>query len=209
MNKFSVVLIAIILFLPTQVEGQIYICVDKNGFHHYSDKKCPTDKKLKEEIMNDYGKKVLPDYILEYRPIIQSVKRVLALLIQYQPDSELYQKAYTNTEEIEKLHNKFLDTHQKTAPTKYDPFITKKADSIVAAISRGCRFEAHMTVCGMIESNQWLFDKEQTYIKARFENELFYEITESDRKLYCEKAERANQGGVVSRNMMEYFCTKS
>ena len=205
-NKIGVLILFIMFFLTTQVEGTIYICVDSKGVKHYSDKKCPVEKTVKTEIIDDLGKTTIPNSILEFTPIIQTVKRALRLIQEQIPDNELYQRAYNYSVIAEKYHNNYIATKHNTHPKKYNPFEPITLENVIAAISHACRVEAYMTVCGVVEGNYWLNGEEQIYLKNQMNKGTQVRITAANKKLFCEKAKLASNGGVISRKMVNYFC---
>jgi len=202
------IFIILLLFLPRPAEARIYICVDEKGTRHYSDKKCPINKKLKTEVINNLGKAVIPDSILEFTPIIQIIKRTLTVINEQIPNNDLYKRALKYSIEAELFHNKFLTKRHKVFPKDYNPFEPVKLVNIIAAISHGCRSQAYMTICAAIEGNYWLNGEEQIYLKQQQESGLHYVVTEANSKSYCKKATIANQGGVVSHKIVQYFCQR-
>ncbi len=209
LNNIGVISLFAILFFPIQVEGAIYVCVDNNGARHYSDKKCAINKALKSEVMNNSGKYSLPDSVQKFTHIIQMLKNTLSLINQQTPGVDLYQRAYKYSLDADSKHNKFLSIRHKTMPVKYNPFEPEKLTKIIAAISKGCRIDAYMTVCGAIEGDDWLSTEEQNYRQKQRAGDFQYYATPQNNKLLCEKAKRANQGGVISKGMQEVFCQEN
>lgn len=208
-NKIGILIPFIMFFLSSHLEGAIYICVNSQGIEHYSDKKCTADKTVKMEVINDLGKAIIPKYILEYTPIIQTVKRALRLIKQQTPDNKLYQKAYDDSVTAENDHNNYISTKHKTYPNKYNPFKSASLKNIIASISHACRAKAYMTACGIIENNYWLNNEEQKHLKKQLEKGIQIKRTAANKKLFCEKAKRASKGGVISLNLVKYFCETS
>ena len=199
-------LLLMFFLVPSIAEGRIYVCIDGNGARHYSDKKCPLNRQFKTEVINDLGKVTLPDSVLEFTPIIQIVKRTLSLAAMQIPDKELYRKAYQYTLDAEVTHQTFLSKAHKKVPLNYNPFDPVKLVDIIAAISDSCRNQGYMSICGVIEGNYWLNGEEQIFLKKSQNQPM---VTPSNQKKFCEKAKIANQGGVISRRMLDSFCLKT
>jgi hypothetical protein len=161
------------------------------------------------QVVNDLGKTTIPKYILEFTPTIQTVKRALRLIKQHRPENNLYQRAYSYSVIAEKRHNKYIAFKHKTYPEEYKPFKPAPLNEIIAAISHACRSEAYMTACGIIESNNWLSDEEQDYMKKQSDKGILINRTATDKKLFCEKSKHASNGGVISKNLVNYFCETS
>jgi len=199
-------LLLMLFLVPSISEGRIYVCIDGNGTRHYTDKKCPINSKFKTEVINDLGKVTLPNSVLEFTPIIQIVKRTLALAAEQMPDKELYRKAYQYTLDVEIAHQSFMSKAHKKVPNNYNPFDSVKLADIIAAISDSCRIQGYMSICGVIEGNYWLNGEEQLFLKKSQNQPM---IIPSNQKKFCEKAKTANQGGVISRRMLDSFCLKT
>ncbi|MFT5521719.1 MAG: hypothetical protein ACI9IA_002324 [Enterobacterales bacterium] len=208
-NKFGFFILFIMFFLTSHVEGAIYICIDSKGIKNYSDKKCSINKTVKIEVIGDLGKTAIPKYILEYSPVIQIVKRVLRLIRQQNPNNKRYQRAYNYSLIVEKNHNDYIAFMRKTYPKEYNPFDQAPLNNIIAVISETCRNKAYMTACGIIESNDWLSSKEQIYLKGQLEKGIQVRRTAVEKKLFCEKAKHASNGGVISTISVNYFCGTS
>lgn len=202
-------LLLVLLFFSPPVEGKIYVCIDGNGARHYSDKKCPINNKFKTEVISDLGKVTLPNSVLEFTPIIQIVKRTLALAAEQMPNKELYRKAYQYTLDAEIAHQRFLSQKHKKVPYNYNPFDPVKLVDIIAAISDSCRTQGYMSICGVIEGNYWLNGEEQIFLTKLQKKNNQPKIAGANQKKYCEKAKMANLGGVISRRMLASFCLKT
>ncbi len=198
-------LLLMFFLTPSIAEGRIYVCIDENEARHYSDKKCPINNKFKTEVINDLGKVTLPNSVLEFTPIIQIVKRTLALAAEQIPNKALYRKAYQYTLDAEIAHQRYMSKTHKKVPNNYNPFDPVKLVDIIAAISDSCRAQGYMSICGVIEGNYWLNGEEQMFLKNAQNKPI---ITPSNQKKFCEKAKIANQGGVISRRMLDSFCLK-
>ena len=97
----------------------------------------------------------------------------------------------------------------KTYPKEYNPFKPVPLESIITAISHACRAKAYMTACGIIENNYWLSAEEQIYLKKQMEKGIQVTRTAATKKQFCVKAKFASNGGVISQNMVTYFCKSS
>ncbi|MCP3674104.1 MAG: DUF4124 domain-containing protein [Gammaproteobacteria bacterium] len=202
-KNITITLLLMFFLIPSITEGSIYVCIDGNGARHYSDKKCPISNKFKTEVINDFGKAAFPDSVLEFSPIIQIMKRTLALAAEQMPDKELYRKAYQYTLDAEVGHLRYMSTTHKEVSNNYNPFDPVKLVDIIAAISDSCRSHGYMSICGAIEGNYWLSGEEQRFLKNAQNKPL---SSPSNQKKFCEKAKIANQGGLISRRMLGSFC---
>ena len=206
MNKLLTITLLLFILLPEKVEGGIYICTDTKGVRSYSDKKCAINQKLKSEVISNLGRTNIPNSISEFTSIIEIVKRTLTIINEQIPDSDLYQRALLYSKDAELTHNNYMSTTHKVYPDDYNPFDPVKLVDIIAVISQGCRERAYMTICAAIEGNYWLHGEEQIYLKKQLDKGLKLKLTIVNKQLFCSKARFANQGGVVSHKIVDYFC---
>lgn len=206
MNGIGVILLLVIIFFPSQVEGRIFVCTDNDGKRIYSDKKCPVNKKFKTAVYGTTRQIILSDTVHGYTPKIQILRRTLSYIIKQTPENELYQNAYMNCLQAEIIHNKVLTKPYKKQQVNYSPFVTDQLEQIISVISNSCRVDGYMTTCGSIEGFDWLQKEELIYLNKQLRNGLHPLVSTADQKLLCQKAMVANQSGVISEKMQEYFC---
>jgi hypothetical protein len=201
----TTLLLLSLCYLP-DTSARIYVCVDNNGARHYSDKKCPTANTKRTETINKLGKKNIPDSVLAFTPMIQVLKRALTLINKQTTDKSIYTRAHRSILQAERNHTNFISQQQSSFTENYSPFDKIELLSLIAAISYACRSEGMMSICGVIEGNNWLKQQETNYLEDLEMKGLNLLVTSERQNKLCNKARTAHTGGVITRNMRNYFC---
>ena len=200
MKLFIIILLTTLLSTWTDtVQAKIFICIDEQGRKHYSDKMCPRKIAKQTEYYRVKGKTIPPKNVTDYTPVLKLARESLALLQLIEPDQLVYSALYDTINKAHNRHVHFLSFPESKRFARYDPLGTSLQQQLIATLSTACRIRGHLTICAAIEGNPWFTALEQEYFDLYKEN---FRLT----KRFCEKAESAHIGGVISRQMQNFFC---
>jgi hypothetical protein len=194
------------MLLCFEAQAQIYICVDENGQRHYSDKRCPGKKLTQAASVDKRGQERAPDNVQIFGSAIQLLKRSYALLTIYEPENREYSELYNAVSRAEMKHMRFMSNPMPSRYNNYSPFNKDTQARIIASISDACRYRGYFSVCAAMEGNPWIAKLEMNYHREELRTNYSHSSSNSD---FCDKAVDAREGGVISDDLMAYFCSSA
>ena len=199
MRCIFVLLILLFSGFTTEVSAKIYICVDDAGKRHYSDKRCPTTSGKKSESYSMTDKVIAPRNVVAFTAVLKLSRESLALLMILEPQDGTYKVLYKDISKAQTRHRQFIASPQRSRFRGYNPMGLALQNRLIASMSKACRQRGHMSICGAIEGNPWFSIQESDFYNAN-------SISRAMVNKYCEKANRAHEGGVISNQMRTSFC---